>query len=308
MSRLISILCFTYIVASTFAAEVGVVETWPDTSLRGWMRIDQSTGVLSDQNLDVSEGALRLSPTVDAGSPLNPRWSFVADISASEGWFTGSLYGVGAETLDLDFQSSVSVTLKIQLVHNAIFGAVYNATMAVDPGTHPSRISMPLDLNHFSPDFFGNDALFETIIRATDQVWITMEWDKNAPSPIFMVDNVELKGAGAGYGAWIDGFGLVIRQRLPGTDADEDGDSNAAEFIVDSLPDDPASRFSFGMNGSGLEWASSSNCNYTVMRSTNLTNQAFIPSDALSGSGAGMSYQDSESLPCAFYKISVERK
>ena len=289
------------------AAVVGLAETWSDSSLQGWQEVDHSTGILSNQNLTVSEGALQLTPVVDPEVALNPMWSFVATAAASAGTFAGSFYDVGVHTLEFDFYSSVPMTLTIQWANESEF-IIYVSTVAVSAGETSARISVPMDSGQFHPDLFGSDEDFEALLRNTEQIWFTMDWDKDAASPVFRIDNVELLGAGAGYGTWIDAFGLPFVDRLSGVDADGDGDDNSVEFIVDSLPNDPDNQFSFNADGMGLQWLSSSNCQYNVLCSTNLVSEAFEPVELLPGTGGLMSYQEEENIPVAFYKLEVGRK
>ena len=300
---LVALLCMA---GFSNAAIVGVAETWPDSSLQGWQDLDHSSGILSNQNLTVSEGALQLTPVVDPEATLNPRWSFVASAAASAGIFSGSFYDIGAHTLEFDFYSSVPMTLTVQWANESEF-IIYVSTGAASSGELSTRISVPLDLDQFSPDQFSSDD-FEGLMRNTEQIWFRMDWDKDAAMPVFRIDNMELLGAGTGYGAWIDGFGLPFGDRLSGVDADGDGDDNAVEFIVDSLPNDPDNQFSFNSDGMGMQWNSSLNCQYTVLRSTNLLSQAFESVDFLSGTGGVQGYQEEENIPSAFYKLEVGRK
>lgn len=291
------------------AAVVSLPETWPDASLRGWQGLDVSTGVPSELNLEVVDGALQLSPTVDPEATMDPRWSFIATTAASDGTFSGSFYGVGAHTLEFDFYTSVPVTLTVQWANESEF-IFYSAVVATGSSGTTSRISVPLDPDHFSPDMFGSDEDFEALMRNTEQIWFTMDWDRDAASPVFRIDNVELFGAGEGYGTWIDGFaGQALRTRLPGTDADGDGGGNATEFIADTFPYDSSSFLSFySLGASALGWNSSSNCNYAILRCTNLLEQAFVPVAILPGTGAAMEFEDADNVPHAFYKLNVGRK
>lgn len=291
--------------ASAHAATVGVKETWSAGTVQDWQLFDHSGSAPLPTFFGVVDGALGLEPVPDPGAAADPRWSFIADAAASGGIFTGSLYDVGAHTLAFDVHASVAANLTIELI-NEMELIVYQATIQLVPGD--TKVAMPIDPDHFHPDIFTFPDSFEPLLRDTERLWITLAWDKAAPAAAFQIDNVELLGAGPGYGAWIDSFGLPFEQRLAGADADGDGDGNAAEFIVDSLPNDPSNRFSFACNGGGLEWSSSSNCQYTVWRSTNLVAQAFEPVGTVKGTGGAVGFEDPEDPPCAYYKLEVGRK
>jgi hypothetical protein len=165
-----------------------------------------------------------------------------------------------------------------------------------------------LDPDHFTADRFAKGD-FQELLQDVERIWITFDWDKSVENPLFAIDNVQLPGAGTGYGEWIDGVpGLTFTQKLAVADSDVDVLSNAEEFNIDTLPDEPNLPFSVSAAGNAMEWSSSINCRYTVLRATNLVSQAFVPVQELDGSGTVMRFIDSEEPSNAFYKITVKRK
>ena len=295
-------------VSSASALTVGATETWSGGAFNGWQSFNPVTGLLVQDGLSISNGTLRMDPVVDPETQLDPRWSFVATSIASSGIFAGSYYGQGVHTIEFDIQSTVSATLRVQLVHEEVFGAVFNATYSLNAGTQPETISVSVDLDTFEPDLFGDDSVFETILRQTDQMWITLEWAKAAPDPVFTIDNVKLLGAGSGYGSWIDGFALGLSDSLAGADVDTDGLINGDEFNIDTLPSLSNGLFRISYNSNVVEWASSTNCQYAVLRSTNLVEGVFEPVDFIFGDGTAMQYQDTETNAAAFYRVDAGRK
>ncbi len=135
-----------------------------------------------------------------------------------------------------------------------------------------------------------------------------MEWDTNLTGAVFSIDNVELLGAGEGYGVWIDTFGLTISNRFAGVDADGDGLVNGDEFNIDALPNISSGPFTIAITNSIMTWNASSNCQYAVYRSTNLLSDAFWFLDAVDGAFGVMEYEDAENLPIAFYQVESRRK
>jgi len=288
-----------------WAVDVNVPETWSGLSLREWSCMDQSVAIPGTNKLTVSDGALQMVPETDPGAANNPRWSFIADATASDGRFVGSYYDVGAHTLEFSLYASCSASVTVELVNETDF-IIYQATLSVSPGMLSRQI--PIDAEHFSPDLLARGSL-EDLLRNVEQVWITLDWDKAVVAPVFAIDKVQLLGAGSGYGEWIDDFvGLTFEQRLAGMDSDEDGITNADEFYADTTPDIWNPPFTVSAKGSSIEWISSSNCLYTVLRSTNLTFWTFEPVNIVAGSGNTMQFTDLDGSAQAFYKIQVERK
>jgi len=267
--------------------------------------MDQAVSIPGTNELSIISGALQMVPQTDPDAVNNPRWSFIADGAASDGRFCGSYYDSGVHMLNLSVQVSCLVEMTIELVNDTDF-IIYQATLSVSPGS--ANIQIPVDAEHFSPSMFISGSL-EDLLRNVDWVWITFEWDKAGVSPVFAIDNVQLLGAGAGYGEWIDGFSdLTFEQRLAGADSDADDVVNADEFQTDSLPDIWNLPFMVSGSGDAIEWISSSNCLYTVLRSTNLTSRTFEPVDVVEGSDGVMRFADPDGPAQAFYKIQVERK
>jgi hypothetical protein len=295
-------ICLTGI---ALGVEVNVPEIWPDSSFRDWTCMDQAVAVPGTNGLSVSSGTLQMKPDMDSGMSLDPRWSFVADSAASGGRFVGSCFGPGAHTLSFDLNASCSAQMLVELVNDSKF-IIYNASLSVLPGgTH---VSIPLDLNHFSPDVFATGS-FEELLRDVQNLWITFNWNHSENAPLFSIDNVLLSGSGTGYGEWIDEIEeLTFEQKLPGADADDDGITNGDEFIVDSEPDRAGLPFQISCKGDTLRWTSSSNCQYTVLRSTNLIEQGFVEIGTVPGTGAEVLYQDSERPDRASYRVRVRRR
>jgi len=259
----------------------------------------------STNELSVTSSALQMVPQTDPGSAMNPRWSFEAIAAASDGRFCGSYYDSGVHMLTLSVQTSCSAQMDVELVNDTDL-IIYQASLPVSPGSENFQI--PVDAEHFTPSLFINGS-FEDLLRNVERVWITFEWDKTIESPVFAIDNVQLLGAGAGYGEWIDGVsGLTFTQKLAASDNDGDGLSNANEFNMDSLPNTPNPPFSVSVAGNAMEWISSTNCIYTVLRATNLVSQAFVPVQEMDGSGTVMRFIDPDEPSKAFYKINVRRK
>jgi hypothetical protein len=305
MTRVLAILvCMAGV---SHAAVVGVTETWPDASLRGWQQLDQSVGVPSVLNLGVSSGALELAPVINSSSTNDPRWSFVADAGASSGNFVGSLYDVGASTLEFDFYSSVPATLTAEWINDANL-IIYHAAFPVGGSASNSAFSIQLDPDHFTHDPFSFSDDFEFLMKNTDQFWFTLDWDKDAVAPVFRIDNVQITGAGEGYGSWVESFGIDFQNSFSHLDKDGDGLLNGEEYNMDSDPTASNSPFTIAYTTNGLEWASSSNCQYTVLRSTNLVSGVFEPIDQAYGSGNTMWYQNMETNASAFYQIEAGRK
>jgi hypothetical protein len=294
-------ICLTCLAARiAVAAEVNVPETWPDASLQDWVCVDQSVGIAGTNELSVAGGALRLEPATGAGLI----WSYIADSAASGGRFVGSHYALGTHTVALDLTASCAAVMRIELINETGFVS-YIASVPVSPGD--TAVSVPVDGDHFQRDRFAMGS-FEDLLRNVEKVWVTFEWDSAADSPVFAIDNVQLLGAGAGYGEWIDGFAdLSFEQRLAGADSDADGIANADEFNMDSLPDTPSAPFTVACCGEMLQWDSSANCQYTVLRSTNLCGQGFTEIRAMPGSGGTMNFEDPDGPDRAFYKITAGR-
>jgi len=287
------------------AVEVNVPETWPGSSLRAWSCLDQSVAVPGTNELTVSGGALQMVPETDPGAAKNPRWSFMAIAAASDGRFCGSYYDSGVHMLNLSVQASCLAEMTIELVNDTDI-IIYTASVPVSPGS--ANFQIPVDADHFIPDSFARGSL-EDLLRNVERVWITFEWDKTIESPVFSIDDVQLFGAGIGYGEWIDSFSdLTFEQRLAGMDSDGDGIANADEFLTDTMPDILNLPFTVSGSGDAIEWISSSNCLYTVLRSTNLTSRTFEPVDVVEGSDGVMRFEDPDGPAQAFYKIQVERK
>jgi hypothetical protein len=292
----------------SYSVTLDATETWMGALVQDWTYYDVSGLEPPPEVFAVVGGELTLQPQPNPSAIKNPLWIMVADSNASGGAFTGDLYDYGVHTLEFDFRTAVDCTLKVQLVNNQGPGNIFNAVTNLLAASGSVHITVPIDLDHFEPDFFGGDELFETILRQTDELWFNMEWDKNEPAPLFSMDNVVLQGAGEGYGTWIDGFGLELRQRFSRLDADGDGFSNADEFNMDSAPNAASLPFTVSYMNNMLEWASSSNCQYAVLRSTNLVSGVFEPVSIFFGDGHTLDYHESEDLPNAFYKVNVERK
>lgn len=293
--------CLPCLAAMTaVAAEVNVPETWPSASLQSWVCVDQSSGRAGTNELSVTGGALQLEPAAGAGLI----WSYIAGSDASGGRFTGSHYDVGTCAVELDVTASRAANMKIELINDADFVS-YVASVPVPAGG--TAVSVPVDGDHFQPDLFAMGS-FEDLLRNVEKVWVTFEWNAAGESPVFTIDNVQLTGAGAGYGEWIDGFdALTFEQRLAGADSDADGMANADEFNLDSLPDSPSAPFQVACCGELLQWDSSINCRYTVLRSTNLCEQGFTAIQTLPGEGGPMSFEDPDGPDRAFYKINSGR-
>jgi len=267
--------------------------------------MDQSVAIPTINGLSVTDGALHMAPQTDSGAANSPRWSFISDAAASEGRFAGSYYETGGHTLEFSLYASCSASLTIELVNDTDF-IIYQASLPVNSGV--LNLYVPIDAEHFQPDFFARGS-FEDLLRNVEQVWISLDWDKTVDSPVFAIDDVQLLGAGAGYGEWIDAVAeLTFEQRLADVDSDGDGIINADEFHTDTIPDIWNLPFTLSESGDAIEWISSSNCLYTVLRSTNLTSQTFEPVDVVAGSDGAMRFTDPDGPAQAFYKIQVERK
>ncbi len=61
------------------------------------------------------------------------------------------------------------------------------------------------------------------------------------------------------------------------------------------------------IDGTLIEWISYSNCQYTISRSTNLTECAFEPIYVMEGTGSRVSFTDPDDPEKAFYKIQMQR-
>jgi len=303
--RLIRTVLLICLAGMARAVEVNVPETWPGASLREWSCIDQAVSIPGTNELSIISGALQMVPQTDPDAANNPRWSFIADATASDGRFAGSYYDAGGHTLELSLHASCFAAMTVELVNETDF-IIYQATLSVSPGS--ANFQIPIDAEHFSPDIFARGSL-EDLLRNVERVWITLDWDKTVDSPVFAIDDVQLLGAGIGYGEWIDSFSdLTFEQRLAGMDSDGDGIVNADEFHTDTMPDILNLPFTVSGSGDAIEWISSSNCLYTVLRSTNLTSRTFEPVDVVEGSDGVMRFADPDGPAQAFYKIQVERK
>lgn len=286
------------------AVEVYVPETWSDSSVQGWRCMDQAVALPNTNRLSVVGGMLQMEPEPEG--PQTPRWSFVADQDASEGRFTGSYYDAGVDTLSFRLSSSCPATMTVELVNDTDF-IIYNASLDIAAGAE--EISLPVSADTFRADFFASGS-FENLLRSVEDIWITFEWSSGENPPVFAVDDVLLTGAGPGYGVWIDGFGNITNSalRLSGADADGDGIRNGEEFIVDSEPDRAGVPFQIRCAADTLQWNSSSNCLYTVLRSTNLIEQGFVEIGTVPGTGAEVIYQDPEQPVRASYRVRAKRK
>lgn len=288
------------------AVTLGYTETWAGSSVEGWTYFEHSGIEPAPNFFGVTNGSLSVHPMPNPDGIRDQRWSFVADATASSGAYVGDLYDHGAHMLEFDLVTSVDCVFLVQLVDNSSFGAIYNWETNLTAGA--VHLSVPIDLDHFFPDLFGDDSVFESILRNTDAIWLTTEWDKDAPSPEFAIDNVVLRGVGPGYGAWIDAFTLDLSDRFAHLDADGDGILNGQEYQMDSSPETFNGPFIIHSVSNGVIWTGSSNCMYTVLSSTNLIGNVFEPAHVMNGTNDTMRYEYPGSNSNMFYKVQVERK
>lgn len=285
------------------AAVLDIAETWPDHSVQGWECFDHAGLVPSKPSFSVINGKLTLAPRIFKNLEDDPKWSFTAQPASSSGIFSGDYADAGALTISFDIESSVPATLSVELACESAF-LIYGASMVVASGT--THIEIPLDDSHFYPDTLSVSNQFSTVLHSVEKVFITLEWDKTSLNPIFSIDNVKLVGSEDLYGGWIEKFGLDSALTGYNVDADGDGLLNLYEYVIDSLPNVSNGPFAISMETNAVIWAGSSNCTYTVLRSTNLVEGLFEPAGILPGISDKMYYLNAGSSN-AFYIIEVER-
>lgn len=289
------------------AAVVEVPETWPGTSLQGWLSFDPANPLNSADTLSVVSGRLQLTPVVGSESVLNPQRTIIADDGASAGILTGNYHHIGAHTLSFEFYSSVDVELIVGWV-NEIGGIVYNTVIPISTGSPILRYDLPLNIQQFSPDLLSFSTEFETLYKNIDGIWFTLKWAKEDLNPIFKIDNVILHGAGSGYGAWIDGYGVDFTNGFAHGDNDFDCILNGDEFIQDLAPNMQNEPFCISCERNVISWNSSTNCQYTIYRSTNLVEGGFEVVETIQGTGSKIFRPLEDAASTIFYNVKVERR
>ena len=288
------------------AAVVNQPEGWAGATKEGWRCLDQAAGEYRDSSLELTNGTLRL--VYPARSPVGARelYAIEAQATASSGCFSGSWFDPGVTALAFDFYCDAIPELSVSVWNSPEF-LIYEAAVTVQPGWQ--RVVIPLDLTHFRPPFGGpSDAEFRQLLGAVDMLWINVRRAEVMSAQEFRIDNVELTGPGAGYGAWVEQFAGAESNRWPGVDWDGDGAANGDEFLADTAPNDAVSRLALRPGDEPFEvgWTSSSNRVYDVLRRTNLVAGAEVTAaSALSGTGSTRWYVDAvaSNMPTVFYRL-----
>ena len=103
---------------------------------------------------------------------------------------------------------------------------------------------------------------------------------------------------------WLDSYGL---SDLFG-DQDRDGIINAYEYSSDTDPTNAESFPSISISDTNLFFSASSNCDYSILCSENITSQLWRVFTNLSGTGTQITLVDTNLFPLRYYRLNAWRK